>query len=515
MKTKYDLSTLNRRYTFSRQLVTNITLEYVNDTGSKWTALEMIRESVQNMLDEALYQARNKGGDISDYYKLSLKRAVGGGKFLHVTHFDLRDYGRGVDLEAIFFLGASGKRGSDYKGHKGEGEVLSFLVAAREGIDKWMFSKKWAAQPVIVEAGGYKVLALNIYETNLDIEGTVWRYEWCPQVEKIHSNLPHYFPELSKREMKKEETRERKAEKDRDKRNARNRKEAEKIVRAKSTISTKVIMTPRPGKPACLYVKGVYVKELRSLFSYNIDVEINRDRSMVDDMAILEKIQEAWLSNDLTEKQCIEYWSKAASQADLLEYKQKLNFSTNIENFSMMRQAFTKVFGKKAFIPTVPVATLDAETIGWKRVKLPTNVEDTALALSLDTDKSVMGYIGDVIPLNFNSTQEKLIKQLKKIANKLGFKDYTVEGAKKSLAVTNDSVKGLYSNGKITLFETTLNGNRLELLSTYLHEVGHGESRAGDGTRAFTDWFEKLLIEVFIGKHDHVRPLIEELLKIK
>jgi hypothetical protein len=355
MKQHYDLHTLNRRYTFKQQLVTNLTIDYVNDSGSKWEVYHAVRESTQNMLDEALYQARENGGEISDYFKVSKKS----------EYLEIRDFGRGVDFEAIFFLGASGKRGQDYKGHKGEGEVLSFLVAAREGIDKWMFSKNWAAQPVIVNSGGYQVLALNVYETNKPVEGTVWRYQWCDKIEYIYDNLSHYFPELSRREMRKQETANKRYDEKKAKREKKYQRQEKKELRVKSTISTKVIMTPREGKNPSLYVRGVYVKDLFSLFSYNLDVEINRDRSMVDEMLILEQIQKAWNSDDLNEKQCIAYWQKCNSQSDALEYRRQIRF-TNTHNFTMMRNAFTKVFGKKAFIPTNPTATLDGISLGWK-----------------------------------------------------------------------------------------------------------------------------------------------------
>lgn len=510
MKQNYDISTLNRRYVFKRQLVTNITLEYVNDTGSKWGVLEMIRESTQNMLDEALYQARTHGGDISDYFKVAKKTEWHSGK---VTHFDLRDFGRGVNFESIFFLGASGKRGQDYKGHKGEGEVLSFLVAAREGIEKFMFSKTWAAKPVIVTSGGYQVLALDVYETTIPIDGTVWRYEWNSKVEYVHDNLSHYFPELSKREMRKQDTREKKYAEKRVKSWERQQKQQERELRAKSTISTKVIMTPREGRAACLYVRGVYVKDLNSLFSYNLDVEINRDRSMVDELLIIGKIQEAWNSDDLTEKQCKIYWEQANNREDCLEYRRAMKL-TNGHNIAMLHNAFKKTFGKRAFIPTNPQATLDGMSLGWKKIDLPNYVKDTALFLSIDTDKSILGYQGDVIPLDPTATHKKLISKLEQIGKALGFSSYPVNCVKKVLNLDFQRLGGWYQNGEIYLLEHRLNGDRLDLLKVYIHEAGHGESNASDGTRDFTSFFEGLLIKALVGRYDKIRPLIDELLSI-
>lgn len=501
-----NFNTLKRNYTYQRTVVTNITDQYIADSGSKWGVWEMIRESIQNMLDEADRICREHGGEMKNHYRVYKRWAIWDVEYAH-----FEDKGQGVDFEAIFYLGASGKRNGEFKGHKGEGEVLSFLVAAREGIEKWMFSKDWAATGKIVEQGGYNVLALDIYKANRPIEGTVWRYKLTDQITNILKNIGSYFPELSRREQQRQE-REQDA---RDARNAKawkkNRQDRERIIRQNSTTSTKCIMTPK--QEARLYVRGVYVKPLHANFSYNLNVEINRDRTMVDEFAILDGIQAAFNSDDLTKQQCELYWKNCNNYSDRLEYRRILNIENGSKNWYMMRDAFKKIFGKKAFIPTAAVATIDAINDGWKSVDLPNSVKDTALALHLETDKTVNGYVGDVVPLKFTNLHLRLIDQLKEIGSAMGLGNYPVKGAKKSLKDANSS--GFYQGGEITLFEKTLNGDRYYLLETYIHECGHGDSGASDGTREFTQWFETKLIQALTGQHDKVRSLINELISMK
>jgi hypothetical protein len=107
-----------------------------------------------------------------------------------------------------------------------------------------------------------------------------------------------------------------------------------------------------------------------------------------------------------------------------------------------------------------------------------------------------------------------LILQLKRIGKAMGLGDYPVHGVKKVLNVEYQRLGGWYQAGEVYLLEHRLEGDRLDLLRTYIHEVGHGDSGASDGTRDFTSFFEGLLIKALVGKHDKVRPLIDELLNI-
>lgn len=145
----------NRWYSFEKRVETQLSVEYVPD----WDLFKAIRESVQNMVDEHTLT----GANITWFQD-------GEGAYFY-------DSGSGVDFSDILYLGVSGKRGLDNMvGQHGEGEVVSFLVAARLGAVKIMASKDWLCQGAIENVGGHKVLVLNVYKTNKPRKGTCWRY---------------------------------------------------------------------------------------------------------------------------------------------------------------------------------------------------------------------------------------------------------------------------------------------------------------------------------------------------
>lgn len=502
---------LQHKYTFVKSYPTNISEDYLNDSGSKWGTWEMLRESIQNMMDEAEYMSDNHGGAILDHCLVQYWPSYG-------NYLDLRDKGRGVDWAKIFLIGVSGKRGTHYKGQKGEGESLSFLVAARAGICKTMFSQDWAVRARLdqYDNSPYKVLVFDLYKTNKPIEGTVWRFDAHPEIVRLYRAIGDYFPQLSKQAQRENEQAEYRTQVRQAKADKAQKEAIKREIKKHSTSSTRMIITPKSGQPSRLYVRGVYVKDIYSLFSYNLaNVEINRDRSMVDDMQILEQIGKAFDSKDFQPSQAEAYWRNAedgAARASRLEYRDSLNIYNNSE---IMVKAFYKVYGKNACLSTTPAAEIDATTLGFKVVKLVTNAANTAKNLDIRTDVRAAGYEGEALPMKaLSNTQKALIAKLQEIGKAFGFKDYTIVPTLKILGVDDKSTMGLYKGGTIYILKWVLEGPRAALLETYIHEAGHGESGALDATRAFTDWFEKFNVQSLIGAHDHVRPLINELFAI-
>ena len=150
-----DLKFKNRWYKFDRTIETQLSAEYVPD----WDLFKAIRESVQNMVDERTLTGAEihwtQDGEGSYFY----------------------DKGSGVDFEDILYLGVSGKRElPDVVGQHGEGEIVSFLVAARLGVTKTMCSKDWLCQGVIENIHGHEILVLKVYKTEKPRKGTCWHY---------------------------------------------------------------------------------------------------------------------------------------------------------------------------------------------------------------------------------------------------------------------------------------------------------------------------------------------------
>jgi hypothetical protein len=113
------------KYAYQRTVETNLDGNYVPD----WTAGKAVKESVQNQLDESL------GSETKPYFGI-----------LNAETVWLRDAGRGVRLNTILRIGKSGKRDdARMVGQHGEGEVVSTLVAARQGLVKLLASQDWLA----------------------------------------------------------------------------------------------------------------------------------------------------------------------------------------------------------------------------------------------------------------------------------------------------------------------------------------------------------------------------------
>jgi len=149
-----------RVYTYERTYQTTLTLDYVPE----WNIFHAMRESFQNAFDEAVVTGEDAG-----MYMNGIEDEAW-----------IYDNGRGVDFEDILYLGATDKRGrTDLVGEHGEGEVLSFLVAAREGYEKVMASRDWMAVAEFQkdETGRFDILVIHRYKAQTPRkQGTLWFY---------------------------------------------------------------------------------------------------------------------------------------------------------------------------------------------------------------------------------------------------------------------------------------------------------------------------------------------------
>src|SRR5512146_563791 len=144
-------------YSYCGSEPTTFTAAYVSD----WDDAKAQGESWQNALDEALMAG-------------SIVRVVA-----DADTVTLYDNGRGVDRAMIVLVGESGKRDNETTvGTQGEGEVMSFLVSARNGIRKTMASQTWACRARFApyQGAGKPVLLLDYYQTDKPRTGTVWEY---------------------------------------------------------------------------------------------------------------------------------------------------------------------------------------------------------------------------------------------------------------------------------------------------------------------------------------------------
>lgn len=529
-------------YHYNHTIPTNISRDYLTDSGTNWGEWEMLRETLQNAMDEAQYMAEegaSKSGVVGDWedrlnrysYNFQLadfcKVSIKNGDRLHIA-----DMGRGVDLEQVFIVGESGKRGSRYRGEKGEGELLSFLVAARLGIEKWMFSKDWAITARFDAYNGskYNVLVVDVYKTskprknNLSKKqwGTIWEYQLTPELESYYDNLYDKFPELSRQRVKSIEAASRREDAKIRNYAANQGRAREKKIRSKSTASSKCIFKPREGNPARLYHQGIWVKDLDdAIFSYNIryewGIKIGRDRSMVDDFELLDAIELAFNSDDFSYAMAVTYWETATNRAaatGLLEFRRVVMLDDTKKD--IFKRAFYKVSGKKSCISTDAFYSVDVRNMGWKVVNMDTNAIDMALSIGIKTDLQITGNSDGIRYAKQLSVEDvRRMDLLEAIARELGFKApeckialaFKMDGHEKT---NNPAIYNTVTK-TIVILQKAFRGSPVMLLGHYLHELGHHDTKAIDASRKFQNWFADQWVKFMLSPNSKITELCNEL----
>lgn len=245
-------------YRHEKTVHTIMTDEYVPD----WTITEAIRESFQNMFDEGLQE------NVATYPSLTEDHAI-----------YARDTGRGVSFEDILLLGVSGKRDDPRAvGKHGEGEVVSFMVAARNSVLKVMASQSWLATAHLdpFEDTAHQVLVFEVYRVEKAPKGvppgTRWYYRGEGYaVEAAYDRVLFNFARhpgnrLAKIAVVKEAM-------------SRGQSEKEAEATAKKVLNMRRLSTPGGN----LFSRGSKVGTLWDLtLSYNLDAQPGRDRTGFD-----------------------------------------------------------------------------------------------------------------------------------------------------------------------------------------------------------------------------------------
>ena len=81
----------------------------------------------------------------------------------------------------------------------------------------------------------------------------------------------------------------------------------------------------------------------RKSTDHNLDMELNRDRDMVDADTLFERINQVWDGSEITDRQMQAYWQNV-DRASKLEYRNVMRLTG--DNLARMLSAFKKVFGK-------------------------------------------------------------------------------------------------------------------------------------------------------------------------
>ena len=478
-----------RKYEFHQQIPTNISLEYLNDEASKWGAWEMVRECVQNIMDEAEYQADQNGGHLSQYMGIWNDVKVSRQRFWRV-----HDKGRGVDLEDILFLGVSGKRGTHYRGQKGEGQLMAFLVAVREDIGLYMTSQDWAIESVMVE-GKYQTLALNIYKAQKSHSGTRIFIEWNTEADDYLRYAKDYFPDLKKPRKQRVDT---------------PKSQRPKVARSPST---RTVFEEDLQGPSRLFVKGIYVKDIDALFSYNLDLPLNRDRNIVGNDELIPAIEKE-ISNLKTFSKIRRIVREIAisDRRYILEGQVRQLDPVNPKQWA---SALRKETGsRRTVLWSNDIVATEARLKGCNVVRIDHPVYRVVFSwggIKYDYD---VAHAPD--PYKERKTLDTKANRRKRFLEKV--RDYMswpifikVFVPKGAQAETRN---GFYEDQICWLrYDHLRDSDLLAVLRTFIHEYGHQDSNASDCSRGFENWAFQLCAELMVADNGKIAKEYNKVLR--
>jgi len=443
---------------------TNISADYVDSTSSQWSEWELVRECMQNMMDECDYLAQTRGGHLSDYLHIASIQHNGS------AWWSLSDQGRGTDVANILYLGLSGKRGQGYRGEKGEGQLLAFLVAARKDIGIMFRSQDYLLTPRINRDNGHPHLVLDLYRAAKPIPGTVILIQKTPLVDYYLKRRGAFFPDLAKP------------------------KGPEK------SPSAKKIFAPRDGQTK-LYHKGIFVRDISALFSYNLsESKISRDRDLVSDADLISEIGHVW--NEVTSPHLItSLLNEACSwQSDKLEMRIS-RYDLSDAQKAAWRKMFRETAGsRRAVLWTDDRIAREARRKEWAVIKIENKaVFDALSSAGIKKDCDVARAAEPYQELSPTKKQRALFAVFGDIAHRCNWKDgrsfrvFKPTGADASYDRRLAFQRGndLYFNQ--THLETATFG---DLLQTFVHEETHRKSGAPDESREFEQEQAELWLDI-------------------
>jgi len=463
---------LNRKYVYESTLETNISTDYVDGTSSTWGEWELVRECMQNMMDEADYLVQEQGGHLSDHLHVS-QAARHGSKW-----WCLRDMGRGTDVANILYLGLSGKRGQGYRGEKGEGQLLAFLVAVRKKIGLIFASQDYLLIPRISDDNRHPHLALDLYRVQKPIVGTRIYIENTPSIKTYLKGRREFFPDLVKP------------------------KGPEK------SPSKRKIFDP-DDDAAKLYLKGILVRQIDALFSYNLSQSrISRDRDVVSEDDLIDEMREIW--NEVVSVRKITRLLKEACEWGSEKLEMRIPFFTlGQKQQRAWRKAFRELAGhSRVVLWTNDLIAREARRKQYVAIRIEQQPLFEALCQAgIKKDCDVAKAQDPYQELKPNKDEHTLFALFDDIADRCHwengrtFKVFKPTGADASYDKRLAFQRGnyLYFN-RSHLAHSTFG----ELLQTFVHEETHRQCGAPDESREFEAGQARLWLDIVKYASGHV-----------
>ena len=442
--------------TRTRRLDTGISPNYAKD----WTAVEAIREILQNYLD------------------IRRELGVGGGITWDEDQMlaTVRDQGPGLEMRHLA-LGIS-EKGEGSTGQFGEGLKLAMLVLAREGRHIEVRTRGEVIQAEIAQSEAYETETLHLVIKPMaprhaaTCTGTSIRFT-CGEGELAEAKA--YFTELSQIDW---------------------------VERGKISL---------PG--GWLYVNGSRVAELpTALFSYHLSGDrareiLNRDRNTVNHSLAKDLVARtlAQTSSTLVIRTLLE---ELIEGRETWETHQMIMGSLPTDRRRVWKRVWNQLYSEDAVFPGSSANDQQAEYRGHQ-VLHRTNrwwIGTLSDALGVPTSDMLMHRLAaetrkpKVVKLT-GGQQDALdwaIETVEANYHELGDIEVMVVANIDDLAGTGDAVwtRGLWSpRERMIYLSPGLLADRRQLLHTLLHEAVHAVSGASD----LTSEFERALLEVAVG----------------
>ena len=463
---------LKRKYMYESTLETNISTDYVDGTSSTWGEWELVRECMQNMMDEADHLAQEQGGHLSDHLHIS-QTARHGSKW-----WCLRDMGRGTDVANILYLGLSGKRGQGCRGEKGEGQLLAFLVAARKGIGLVFVSQDYLLIPRISDDNGHSHLVLDLYRAQKPIVGTRIFIENQYVISFYLKDRRKFFPDLVKP------------------------KGPEK------SPSTRKIFEP-DDEGAKLYLKGIFVRKIDALFSYNLtESRISRDRDVVSEDDQLGEVEEIW--NEVVNVRKITQLLEEARQWGSEKLEMRIPFFTlGQKQNRAWRKAFRDLAGcSRAVLWTNDLITREARRKSYVVVRIEQQPVFEALCQAgIKKDCDVAKAQDPYQELKPNKNEQSLFAIMEDIADRCNWENgRTLKVFKSTGADASYDNRLAFQRGNYLYFKRSHLAHSTfgDLLKTFIHEETHRQFGAPDESREFETGQAKLWLDIVKYASRHV-----------
>lgn len=359
-------------------------------------------------------------------------------------------------------IGESAQRGVEgAPGSFGEGMDMALCVGVREGLDVSIQTNGFSVQPAIEPSSiDPEVEVLVLYVTETDVhEGTKVTIKGISQ-EDVNTAVGS-FAVLNNIDPE--------------------------VVKKDSIIESNKEKNP-------IYVNGVQVVEVKSIFSYNFTNTnlMNRDRTSVDNVELYNLV-----SKKLAEIKDVDVAEKILRR--IVEDSSLLESLSGIAEWRADVEVWTKavhrIYGKRVAIATGQEIDTEARYRNFNLItNLPykwnwffnykLNIRDTTeLNLMSDGRKNMHSK-----PAPEESSNLGWAKRL----IKLYYGDYgTVKVSKKVVDVFGNEVLGLYDEESDTIWiKKSLLSSKEDTFKTLLHETVHRVTGAKDNTPEFTRGFE-------------------------